>query len=116
MRKIALHFTLVGKSNSWERGLSIDTIHQHANKDRLAIVKKMVADQFGERALVVANEKALSNILANYPGYFAAGWFISEDAEDELVMVGHGDSMEAANLSMMEAIKNVDWDQMAVKI
>lgn len=117
MRKVKLCFTLVGKTNAWERGLSSDIIGQISNEDRLFIVRKMVADRFGDRALIILNEQDLASNLSHYPEFFSAGWFISEDdGVSEMVVVEHADSMEAASDAMIEAVKLLDWDQFAVSV
>ena len=117
MQKVQLRLTLVGKSNAWERGLSKDTIAQFTNEYRLSVVRDTVIGYFGDRALMIANESRLENNIATYPEFYSAGWFTSQDNEmSELVVVGHGSTMEASTKAMMETVKLVDWEQCSVKI
>ena len=110
MTKIKLHFTLTGKTDQWKK-----YIHENfSNNDNLEYVRDLVIGQFGKRPMFIANEHTLRNDAMAYPRYYSAGWFISDDRPlAELVVVAHGESMSAANKSMMDAVLKSDWDQEA---
>lgn len=109
--KVRLHFTLVGKSNEWKRNMPKGVEAEFTNNDTLSFVRDTVSGQFGSRALVIVNEQLLSNDMRPYPEFYAAGWFVSEEnPERELVLVEHGDSMEAANKAMMDSVSTIDWE------
>ncbi len=115
--KVKLSFTLVGKSNIWKRNIPKGVQLESSNADTLAFVRDTVVDQFGGRALVIVNEHRLVNDAYPYPEYYAAGWFISEgDEQYELVVVDHGDTMEAATKAMMNSVKVVDWNNFSMRI
>jgi len=115
--RVKLHFTLVGKSKAWARNLPKGANVEVTNEDTLSYVRDTVADQFGDRALVIVNEHRLQDNSRTYPEYYAAGWFVSEDGErSELVIVDHGSTMEAATNAMMESVKVTDWPSLSAKI
>lgn len=117
MRKVQLYFTLVGKSNAWERGLQKDEIARFTNKYRVEMIRDIVSNQFGNRAIIITNEDRLKNSISTYPKFYSAGWFVSQDDdESELVVVGHANTMEAATKTMLEAVKLVDWDEFSARI
>lgn len=115
--KVRIYFTLVGKSNIWKRHLSKLTALDFANTDTLEYVRETVANQFGDRALVIVNEDKLKDGSGSYPEYFAAGWFVSEeDNPQELIVVDHGNSMESAVKAMMSSVKTIGWQTYSVRI
>ena len=115
--RVKLSFTLVGKSKEWDRNIPKNIPVEFTNADTLSFVRDTVADQFGDRALVIVNEHLLQDDSRPYPEYYSAGWFISEgDEQFELVVVDHGNTMEAATKAMMESVKVVDWDSFAARI
>jgi len=118
MRKVKLHFTLVGKSFEWKRNMPKGAKIEFTNADNFEFVRDMVKDYFGDRALVMTNEHTLKNDVIPYPKYYSAGWFISEDEQrpSELVMVAHGETMADANKAMMDSIKSIDWDEKSIGI
>lgn len=117
MRRVKLHFTLVGYSNAWKKNMPKDVQSEFGNHDTLSCVRDIVAEQFGNRALFIVNEKMLDNNRRAYPEFYSAGWFVSEDEHPlELVVVDHGSTMEAATMAMMESVKVVDWNSFAVEI
>jgi hypothetical protein len=116
MRKVKLHFTLIGKSYEWKRNLPKSVQSEFGDIDTLSFVRDTVIGQFGDRALVIVNEKALNNKPA-YPNFYSAGWFISEDENpSELVVVDHGNTMEAATKAMIESVRVIDWDSLSARI
>lgn len=115
MRKVRLTFTLVGKSEIWKRKLSPEILQHATNEDTLLYVEEVVANRFGKRALFVANKDMLN--YGTYPKYYAAGWFISEeDNPSELVVLDHGETMELATKAMLNSVRNIDWDEVAISI
>lgn len=117
MLKVKLFFTLVGKSNAWSRNMAKDIRSEFGNADTLSYVRDTVAGQFGDRALVVVNEKSLENSKSNYPEFYSAGWFVSQgDNPMELVVVDHGNTMEAATKAMMESVKVIDWNSFSARV
>lgn len=117
MLKVQLYFTLVGKSSMWERGLSKETIDKATNEDRLDIVRDIVSAQFGDRKITIMNEQRLKIKGLPYPGFYSAGWFVSQgDDALELVVVDHGKTMEAATKAMLESVKTIDWSKHSKKV
>lgn len=117
MRRVKLHFTFVGKSNEWNRNMAKDIRSEFDNSETLSFVKDTVVAQFGDRALMIVNEKSLEGDKSSYPEFYSAGWFVSEGEDPtELVVVDHGSTMEAATKAMMESIKVVDWDSLSARI
>jgi len=115
--RVKLHFTLVGRSEIWKRNMPKGMPMEFTNEDTLSFVRDIVADQFGDRALVVINEHLLRDNSRTYPEYYAAGWFISEDDEQsELVVIDHGSTMDAATKAMLESVKVVDWNSVSARI
>jgi UDP-glucose 6-dehydrogenase len=116
MQKIRLHFTLVGKSDAWRRKMKSEDIIKYNVADDVAYVKDTVANQFGNRTTVVANDRAMEH-WGSCPKFYAAGWFIDDDTHpSDLVIVGYGNTMQDANDLMMECVQIVDWFNMANKI
>jgi len=117
MLKVQLHFMLVGKSNAFERKLPAELIAQFTNDYRFSVVRDIVTNQFGDRAVIIPNEDKLKKNFGVYPKFYSAGWFISQgDNESELIMVEHGNTMEAATKAMLESVKMVNWSELATKI
>ena len=115
--KVKLHFTLAGKSNMWKRHLPKGILLDSTDKDTLEYVKETVANQFGDRAMVIVNEHSLSKGVGSYPEYYVAGWFVSEDTNPvELVIVDHGRTMKDAQEAMLASVQVIDWTSYAVKI
>lgn len=115
MQKVKLLFTLIGKSDSWQRKMTPEKIVECKNSDTLSYVCDVVSQQFGNRALVVVNQNRLE--YGTYPTYYSAGWFISEgDNASELVVIDHGDTMKDATNSMFESIRNMNWNELAMPI
>lgn len=115
MKKVKLHFTLVGKSESWKRKMPHELLKEATNQDTLTFVRNTVSDRFGNRALVMVDEDKL--LLGPYPKFYSAGWFISEgDNASELVVVHHGSTMDLATKSMLNYVCNVDWDNIAATV
>ena len=112
MTKIKLHFTLTGKTDQWKRYIRGE--QSFSNNDNVEYVRDLVVGQFGKRPLFITNESTLRSDIVVYPKYYSAGWFISDDSPlAELVVVAHGESMAAANKSMMETVTKIDWDRQA---
>ncbi len=109
-------FVLVGKSNSCERVLSKEFIMQRTNKDRLDYVKDLVKFHFGGRALAVVNETTLVKDMYVYPQFFAAGWVIDNETNEEFVLIDHGKSMKDARSSLMDAFNSINWHEYSTKI
>lgn len=115
--RVRLNLTLVGKADMWKRNIPKGTQLEDSNKDTLLFVKNTVADQFGDRAIVVVDEHSLSNDIYLYPKYYAAGWFVSEgDEPTELVVVDHGENMELAVKAMLNSVTTIDWDNLSVRV
>lgn len=115
MKRVRLNFTLVGKSNIWERRLTKEKIAMYDNSARLDFVKHSVYDSFGiDRPVVIANEDKLINCLS-YPEFYSAGWFTNEDNNvlSELVVIGHGEDFKSATDSMLGYIQSINWDDVA---
>lgn len=104
MVKVELQFSLVGVSEIYKRELDGE---ETTAKDTLSYVHKTIVDQFGDRALIIANENELKS-SGVYPKNYAAGWFLYNGAE--LVVVDHGNTMKTAYNNMIESAKKVDWD------
>ena len=110
VRKVHLNFTLVGKTRDGVTLVPSDW----GNKGWLENVTRIVAGRFGERALFVADEARILHNSRAYPDFYAAGWFISNEAVEsgngsELVVIAHGSSMARAHEAMMTEVKNIDW-------
>ena len=116
MIKVKLQFTLVGKSEAWKRGLSKHENIDFNNRANLDAIIDIVAEYFGNRALVVEREEMLVDDAIKYPEYYSAGWFISEDDAREIVIISHGDTMANANKSMLAAVGSVDWETQSARI
>lgn len=115
MTKIKLHLTLVGKTDEWKKYLRSG--EEFSNADNFEYVRDIITGQFGKRPMLIVNANTLRDDVVVYPKFFSAGWFISEDRpQTELVIVAHGESMESANRSMMEAVKKADWNNLSEKI
>jgi hypothetical protein len=61
------------------------------------------------------HEDKMANAI-KYPEFYAAGWFVDVNCESELVVVSHGDTMQEATNSMMEAVKLLDWNDLSATI
>ncbi len=118
MLKVKLHFMLVGNSYEWKRNLPQDTRLEWTNADNFEFISDTVGDYFGKRALVMVNEEYLKRNTTVYPKFYSAGWFVSEDAENqsEIVVVGHGESMVEANRSMMDSVRLLNWTELSARI
>ena len=117
MRRVKIYSTLVGRSNAWKRNMPKETQVEFGSAATLSYVRDLVVEQFGERALVIVNEKTLESDKLTYPEFYSAGWFVSEGEDPlELVVVDHGKTMEAATNAMMESVKLVNWDLLAARI
>lgn len=112
MKRVKLHFTLVGKTDEWRRG---HNLQEWTNRDSFDLVKDTVISHFGSgRPMLMINEDSLRSSGSAYPEYYAAGWFITEDKPlSELVVVAHGDSMASAKKFLLDAVNMVDWDNEA---
>jgi len=116
MQKIRLHFTLVGKTDAWRRRMKQEDVSRYMVSDDLAYVNDTVANQFGGRTTVMANEKALSH-WTSCPKFYSAVWFVDDEAhQSDLVIIGYGSTMEDANEVMMDYVQKIDWNKLAVKI
>ena len=117
MMKVKLQFQLVGKSDTYKKYLPATKLGEWTNENTLELIKDTVANYFGDRAVFVFHEETLRNNVVKYPKFFSAGWFVSQEKEPhELVVISHGDTMEEANKSVVEATKILDWNSLAVKI
>lgn len=115
--KVKLNFILVGKSISWKRNMTREKQIEFRNSATLSFVRDTVINQFGNRALVIINESVLESNTIIYPKFYSAGWFISEgDDSRELVVIDHGNTMEAANKAVIESVKVIDWQSCSRKI
>ena len=61
--------------------------------------------------------------IGQYPSFYAAGWFTSEEPVSktngngsELVVIAHGNNMQSARSAMMRAVSTIDWDNLAKNI
>lgn len=116
MIKVKLHFSLAGKTDQWKKYIS-KSRETFTNLDNLNFVKDMIYDHFGNRTIIIINEKTLTNDAVPYPKFFSAGWFVSDGAAPtELVVVSHGSTMALANKSMVDNVKMLDWDKLAKRI
>lgn len=111
---VRLTFTLVGKTKD------VPAKHLPAewkNSDTLDLVRSRVVAQFGDRALYIVDEDKLGNDNAIYPKFYAAGWFQSADEPlTELVVVDHGNTMEAAQKALLSSVVNVPWDVVCANV
>ena len=115
MTKIKLHFTLVGKTDEWKKFIRSD--EHFSNSDNMEYICDLVTSQFGKRPMFITSESTLRDDVVVYPKYFSAGWFVSEvNPLTELVVLAHGESMTAANKSVMEAVKRIDWSKLSKEI
>ena len=115
MRQVKVHFNLVGTTRQFTRSLPRQERDSIPNEAILDQIKEQVKFHFGNRAVFIHNEESLLNGSA-YPNYYAANWFVSEDSEKngtDMIVVGHGDSMESAQHMALEAVKTVGWDSLA---
>ena len=108
MIQVKVNHTLVGRTGKGKKELDDRT-----NSERLDGVLKFVKDQFGDRPFHILDGNLLLNDSRRYPNFFAAGWFFSEDKATELVVIGHGNSLENARGYLMNSMKNVDWKNLA---
>jgi len=117
-RKVRINLILVGKTIPDYKPLK-----ELSNQEVFYWVESQVLSQFGkQRPVYVSDEDRLFG-PQRYPNFYAAGWFISDDPikdtegnGSELVVVTHGESMKAAQTSMMIAVGNSDWDDLAKNI
>lgn len=116
-RKVKISLTLVGKSR-----YGSDNFKDLSNEEILLMIENQITEQFGARPIFVHNRKKVSSDF-QYPEFYAAGWFVSDDpisntngVGSELVVVAHGENMKSAKSSMMQAISTVDWDKLAKNI
>ena len=116
-RKVKIDLILVGRSYR-----NIKELGEFNNLDFLYTVQDQVGEQFGRRALYMVDETLILN-KSNYPEFYAAGWFTSDqpvvDTDgkgSELVVVAHGDTMDSARSAMMKAVEYVSWDELAANI
>ena len=118
-RKVRINFTLVGKACP-----DFKPIKDISNKEIFYWIESKVQDHFGkERPLFFIEEKSLLMEARRYPGFYSAGWFVSDDpitdsegVGSELVVIAHGESMKTAQSAMMIAVGNTDWDNLAKNI
>lgn len=116
MIKVKLHFSLTGKTDQWKKYIS--RAHEtFTNLDNLNLVKDMVFDHFGDRTVIVINEKLLINDVVPYPKFFSASWFVSNGPTPmELVVISHGSTMALANKSVVDNVGMLDWEKLAKRI
>ena len=116
MHKVNLNFRLAGKTDGWKKIMSYNSAIDWSNAVILDFVKAIISEQFGDRALVVVDESKILNSIG-YPDFFSAGWFTSASHPmSELVLVAHGDNMAAAGKSMLDSVRDVDWDSVSVRV
>lgn len=113
MTKVKINYTLIGRAHKRKK-----EVDERTNAERLDDVLKVVKGQFGDRPVYVLDGNSLAEEKRKYPEYFAAGWFLGEGLASaqntsELVVVGHGNSMEDARKFLMNAVKTVDWQNLA---
>jgi hypothetical protein len=117
-RKVKISLTLVGRSH-----FGHNKFKDFSNEEILFMVESQIVEQFGKRPLFIHDKKNVSRENYDYPKFYAAGWFVSDDPVtdteaigSELVVVAHGDDMKSARDTMMRAISTVDWDNLAKNI
>jgi len=111
---VKLAFTLIGKCKDMP---AKHIPAEWRNSDTLNLVKQRVTDQFGARALHIINEDMLGNDNAIYPKFYAAGWFHSMgNPMTELVVVDHGNTMEAAQNALLQSVTSVPWDMVCAYV
>ena len=110
MNTVGLHFTLAGKTDGWKRQVPKEQQLERVNEQADSYVRRTVESYFGDRSDVEAR-----NVLSEtstYPLFYAAGWFFSQETHSrEMVVVGHGSTMDLACKAMMDCVKSVDWDR-----
>lgn len=113
-RSVRLTFTLVGKC----KDMPLKHIPaEWRNADTLDLVRSRVIAQFGDRALHIIDEDKLGSDNAIYPKFYAAGWFQSTtEPLTELVVVDHGNTMEAAQKALLSSVVNVPWDMVCANV
>ena len=115
MRKVKLHFMLIGKTEE-----AIKRTLKGDGKTILGSVKDIVAENFGRRTMVISDEKSLLDESKPYPRFYAAGWFVEDfgfgKGGNEVVLVVHGESMEMAQNTLFGEMKKFDLDKYAIKI
>jgi hypothetical protein len=115
MTKTKIHFSLTGKTDQWKK--YANSAEYFSNADNLNYVTDLIKLQFGERPMYFSNESVLRNDAVTYPRFFSAKWFVSvEDSITELVVVGHGESMEAADKAAISTMKSISWAELAKSI
>ena len=92
MIKVKLHFSLVGRAEMSKKSILNSDKNEFANSDMLDYIKDSVANYFGDRTMIIINKDMLVNNAITYPKFYSAGWFITEDMKEELVVVGHGEN------------------------
>ncbi|MHA2280295.1 MAG: hypothetical protein ACXAC5_05550 [Promethearchaeota archaeon] len=117
-RKVKISLTLVGRSN-----FNYDKFKDFSNEDVLFLVESQVVEQFGKRPIFISDKKNVTFEGREYPPFYAAGWFISDNPitetdgnGSELVVIAHGEDMKSAKDAMMRAISTVEWDNLARNI
>lgn len=114
MRQVKVHFSLVGKTNECVRALSVQDDVDVSTETILEQIKRDVRFHFGERNIVVHQEKLM--LMGSLPDFYAASWFVSEDEGrkgTDLVVLAHGSSMKSAQDAVFDAVRMMDWDEVA---
>lgn len=107
MIPVVLKFYMVGKTGDVENPLP--------NSEKFNCMLDQVYDQFGQRNVVVVNEKNLLEERAPFPKFYSAGWFVSETRVKEntcgsdLIVIACGDTMRSAKSKMLKNLVNMDW-------
>lgn len=113
MRKVRLVFVLVGNPRVGNDVFPKDC----TNENLFNRVRKQVAEQFGDRAIVFVDEKRLKEITGFYPRFYAAGMFVGDPINSntfsELILVAHGDTIKSSQKRLMDEVQNIDWDTVA---
>ena len=113
--KVVRHFTLVGRSQAFTRGLPKHIADEIKNSDMLNSVKGQVIEQFGDRALLIVDEDRLNMNIGPYPEFYSAGWFVDTDGKNELTVLAHGRSMEAATSLVTDTVSS-SWNSKSKSI
>lgn len=114
MRQVRVNFNLVGNTSQFTRLLKDFDKELITNDTILDQIKEQVAYHFGDRAIMVHNEDSL--MYGSYPEYYAATWFVSEETGvhgTDLIVVAHGDNMQDAQNTVLNAVRMADWESLA---
>lgn len=116
MHKVVLQFKLSGKTLNSKKKKDKENF---TAKNAVDIIIDAVDFQFGDRPMLLLNEKQINSDNSDIPECYTAGWFISDQSIDEtntqseLVVIATGNTMASASKNMLSGITSVDWNNYA---